>query len=421
MIDLKLLREQPELYKEAIRKKRIECDIDAILELDARRRTVISEFEQARSAQKAANNEMAGLPKGSPEFQEKVQEMRALAQKVKELQAQQDKVEADFKAAVLVIPNIPDPSVPVGENDDANVVLSTTGDVNAVSAHAVAHWDIAWFEQLCDLKRGAKVTGAGFPFFIGDMARLVRALLQFFLNENTAAGYTEIMPPLLVNPDSATATGQLPDKEGQMYHVTGDDLYLIPTSEVPTTNFYRNDVFELKQLPLNLTSYSPNFRREAGSYGKDVRGLNRVHQFDKVELVKWVHPDTSAAELDCLVEQAASLLVKLGLPFRNMLMATHDLGPPHAKKIDLEVWAAGQQRWLEVSSCSNFTDYQARRANIRFRDEDGKLQFVHTLNGSGLAVPRVLAAILESNHNADGTVTVPEVLRSGVGKDTIGG
>jgi seryl-tRNA synthetase len=419
MLDLKYFRENFDAIAAGLAKKKFAVDLEAVRVLDVERRQIITAAEDKRARQKAANTEMAQLPKGSPEFLAKVLEMKSLAAEVKELQARQTEVEERFQAAFLAIPNVPHASVPVGRDEADNVVARTGGDPAAVSAHARPHWDLPKFKTWVDLERGTKVTGAGWPFFVGDMARLVRSLLQFFLTENARAGFVEMMPPLAVNPASAMATGQLPDKEGQMYHVGEDDLYLIPTAEVPVTNFYRDEIFELEDLPRYACAYSPCFRREAGSHGKDVRGLNRVHQFDKVEIVKWVHPDHSFEELESLVAHVEGLLTKLGLPFRTLLMCSGDIGFPHAKQYDLEVWAAGQQRWLEVSSCSNFTDFQARRANIRFRGADGRPQVVHTLNGSGLAVPRVLAAILENHVEADGRVRIPEVLRPWFGADCI--
>ncbi len=421
MFDLKYFRENVDLIRERLATKKFSVDLDAVIDLDTRRREQIRRAEELRARQKAANSEMASLPKGSPEFLAKVAEMKSLAAEVKELQARQAEAEEAFDAAFLAIPNIPHESVPVGRGEDENVVHSSWGDIESLPAHAKPHWDLPRFEQWVDLPRGTKVTGAGWPFFVGDMARLVRSLLQFFLDENTKAGFTEIMPPLCVNPASATATGQLPDKEGQMYHAEADDLYLIPTAEVPVTNFLRDEILDPDQLPFYACAYSPCFRREAGSHGKDVRGLNRVHQFDKVEVVKWVHPDQSFEELESLAEHVENLLRKLGLPYRRLLMCTGDIGFPHAKQYDFEVWAAGQQRWLEVSSCSNFTDFQARRANIRFRGSDGKPRVVHTLNGSALAIPRVLAAILENNANEDGSVRIPEVLQPWFGSDLLPG
>ena len=389
------------MVKAKIALKKFDCDIDAILAFDAERRQAVTEFETARAQQNAASKAMAELPKGSPEFKEKVAEMKAVSAKVKELQAVSDEMEKKWKQMLLSIPNIPDDSVPVGKSDKDNVTVYTWGDIDSIK-NAKPHWDLYFFEELLDFQRGVKVTGAGFPFYVGDMARLVRSLISLFLEEARANGYRELMCPLMVNAASATATGQLPDKEGQMYHDAQDDFYMIPTAEVPVTNFYRDEIFEESQLPVYACGYTPCFRREAGSWGKDVRGLNRLHQFDKVELVKWTHPDRGMEELELLRKDAEGILQKLNLPYR-------------------EVWAAGQQRWLEVSSCSCFTDFQARRANIRFRPADGgKPRNVYTLNGSGLAVPRVLAAILENNIQEDGSVKIPEVLKKWYGGDKIG-
>ncbi|MDX2110476.1 MAG: serine--tRNA ligase [Verrucomicrobiota bacterium] len=422
MIDIKLLRESPELVRTAIAKKKFkDIDIDAVLALDTERRTVIAEAEVLRASQNAANSDMAKMPKGSPEFIEKVKEMKTLSGQVKELQAKQTEIEEKFQAAFLTIPNLPHESVPVGRTEEENIVFSTWGDPASASPAAKPHWELPFFANSVDLARGVKVTGAGFPFYVGDVARLVRSLLQFFLDEDSAAGYTEVMPPIMVNAASATATGQLPDKEGQMYFSPVDGFYMIPTAEVPVTNLYRDEIIDHKALPLKHCAYTPCFRREAGSWGSHVRGLNRLHQFDKVEIVKWTHPDTSFDELESLRGDAERLLQKLELPYRTLLMCTGDIGFAHAKQYDLEVFAAGQKRWLEVSSCSCFTDFQARRANTRFRDADGKVRFVHTLNGSALAIPRVLAAILENYLQADGRVKIPSVLVSRMGKEYIGG
>lgn len=417
MLDPKLLRESPETVRAAIAKKHLDADLDAVLALDAAWRTQLTEVEALRSKQKAANNEMAALKKGSPEFIAKVQEMKTVSAEAKAREEGLKSLEEKWHAAMLSLPNIPHASVPEGKTPEQNLVHATHGSVEAVSAHAIPHWEIGGFSNLIDFGRGAKVTGAGFPFFIGDGARLVRALLQFFLDEDGKAGYTEVSPPIFVNAASATATGQLPDKEGQMYE-TADKLYAVPTAEVPLTNFFRDEIVEESALPICRCAYTPCFRREAGSYGKDVRGLNRLHQFDKVELLKWVHPSSSYDELEKLRADAERLLQKLELPYRVLLMCGGDLGFSQSKKYDLEVWAAGQKRWLEVSSCSNFEAFQARRAQIRFRNsETGKPELVHTLNGSGLAVPRVLAALLENNLQPDGRVKIPAVLVPYFGKE----
>jgi seryl-tRNA synthetase len=415
MLDAKLLRESPDLVRAAIAKKHLTVDLDGVLAADAAWRAQLQEVEQLRATQKAANTAMAALPKGSPEFQAKLAEMKAVAAQVKEKDGGLKVAEERVKEAMLTLPNLPHATVPEGRTPEENVTFSTHGDPAAASPHATPHWDIPGFAKLFDFERGAKVTGAGFPFFIGEGARLVRALINFFLEEDARAGYVEVAPPIFVNAASATATGQLPDKEGQMYE-TRDPLYAVPTAEVPLTNFFRDEILDEAVLPVKRCAYTPCFRREAGSYGKDVRGLNRLHQFDKVELLKWVHPATSYPELDALRLDVEALLQKLGLPYRVLLMCGGDLGFAQSKKYDLEVWAAGQKRWLEVSSCSNFEAFQARRAQIRFRPKDGKAELVHTLNGSGLAVPRVLAALLENNLEADGRVRIPAALVPHFGK-----
>lgn len=417
MLDAKLLRESPDLVRAAIAKKHLAVDLDAVLAIDAAWRAQLQEVESLRAAQKHANAAMAALPKGSPEFLAKLAEMKAVSAQVKERDASLKPMEETFRQAMLSLPNLPHATVPDGRTPEDNVVFATQGDPAAVGPSALPHWEIAGFDRLFDFARGAKVTGAGFPYYIGDGARIVRALVRFFLEENAQAGYVEVNPPIFVNAASATATGQLPDKEGQMYE-TIDALYAVPTAEVPLTNFFRDEILDEAALPVYRCAYTPCFRREAGSYGKDVRGLNRLHQFDKVELLKWVHPATSYDELEKLRGDAERLLQKLELPYRVLLMCGGDLGFAQAKKYDLEVWSAGQKRWLEVSSCSNFEAFQARRAQIRFRSkESGKPELVHTINGSGLAVPRVLAALLENNLTEDRRVKIPAALVPYFGKE----
>jgi seryl-tRNA synthetase len=418
MLDTKIIRENPELVRAAIAKKHINVDLAPVILADAAWRAKLQEVETLRSKQKAANNDMSLLPKGSPEFKTKVLEMKEVSAQVKELEASLKQTEEVLREHMLSIPNIPHSSVPEGASPEQNVVYATHGDIAAVSPHAVAHYDVPGFDRLFDFNRGSKVTGAGFPFYVGDAARLVRALLSFFLDEDAKAGYIEVNPPIFVNAASATATGQLPDKEGQMYETTPDRLFAVPTAEVPLTNFFRDEIVDEAELPIKRCAYTPCFRREAGSHGKDVRGLNRLHQFDKVELLKWVHPSSSYDELDKLRLDAENLLKKLELPYRVLLMCGGDLGFSQSKKYDLEVWAGGQKRWLEVSSCSNFESFQARRAQIRFRSkETGRPELVHTLNGSGLAVPRVLAAIIENNLQEDGRVKIPKALVPYFGKE----
>ncbi|MDR1255823.1 MAG: serine--tRNA ligase [Puniceicoccales bacterium] len=411
MLDLKFLRENVDSVKAGVAKKKFKVDIDVFLALDGKRRQAISDYERLRAEQKQASDKVAALDKSSAEFAENIKALKQLSAKVRELELGVNGLEVAWNEAYLAIPNMPHESVPIGKNEGDNVELLISGDTNSVSPHAVPHYHIPWFSQAIDFSRGAKVSGAGFPFYIGSMSRLVRALVEFFLDEARGNGYTELSTPILVNAASATATGNLPDKESQMYRDDQDGLYCIPTAEVPVTNFFRGEILNEGDLPLCRCAYTPCFRREAGSWGKDVRGLNRLHQFDKVELVKWCHPDRSFEELEKLRADAEGILKKLQLPYRVLLICTGDIGFSHSKQYDLEVWAGGQKRWLEVSSCSNFTDFQARRGDIKFRRKsDGKTQHVHTLNGSGLAVPRVLAAILENNLQGDGKVKIPEIL-----------
>jgi seryl-tRNA synthetase len=418
MLDAKLLRESPDLVRAAIAKKHLDVNLDEILVIDTAWRAQLREVESLRAIQKTANSAMAALPKGSPEFLAKLAEMKTVSQQARDRDVQLKDLEEKFRHAMLSLPNLPHVSVPEGRTAEENVVLALHGAHDAARPNALPHWEIPGFEKLFDFGRGAKVAGAGFPFYVGEGARIVRALLHFFLDENGKAGYVEVNPPIFVNAASATATGQLPDKEGQMYETTPDHLFAVPTAEVPLTNFFRDEIVEESVLPIYRCAYTPCFRREAGSYGKDVRGLNRLHQFDKVELLKWVHPATSYDELDKLLADAERLLQKLDLPYRVLLMCGGELGFAQSKKYDLEVWSAGQKRWLEVSSCSNFEAFQARRAQIRFRSkESGKPELVHTINGSGLAVPRVLAALLENNLEPDGRVRLPAALVPYFGKE----
>jgi seryl-tRNA synthetase len=330
-------------------------------------------------------------------------------------------VETRLHRALLEIPNLPHPSVPVGRTPEENVPVFAWGVPPVFDFSPLPHWDLLARHGMVDFERGAKVTGAGFPFYVGNGARLQRALINFFLDlAVTEGGYTELQPPILVNADSATGTGQLPDKEDLMYEVARDGLYAIPTAEVPVTNFFRDEVLREADLPVKFCAYTPCFRREAGSYGKDVRGLNRLHQFDKVELVQFVHPEHSYEALETLREDAERALQRLELPYRRLLMCTGDMGFTQTKKYDLEVWSEGQGRWLEVSSISNFEAFQARRANIRFRPQDQqKLDFVHTLNGSGLALPRIVAALLENNQQDDGSIRIPAALQPYTGFEVI--
>ena len=420
MLDIKFFRENLDAVKANTAARGFTADWPKIEALETERRRLIAATESLRAQQNATNAETAKMDKKSEEFKAKIAGMKKLSEEVKALQTQLTQVETDFHKLFLTIPNMTHPSVPAGKTPEDNVEASTWGKVRYSLPHLKPHYEIPWFSKYVDFERGTKIAGAGFPVFIGPMAELVYALLNYYLEENRRAGFIQVHPPIVVNAASATAVGQLPDKEGQMYHCTVDDFYLVPTAETCVTNLYRDEILEESALPIKHCAYTPCFRREAGSYGKDVRGLNRLHQFDKVELLKWAHPDHSFEELETLRADAERLLQKLGLGYRVLSMCTGDLGFTQAKKYDLEVWSAGQQRWLEVSSISCFTDFQARRANTRYRTKDGKTAFVHTLNGSGLAFPRVLAALLENNLQPDGRVRVPEALRKWFEAEYIG-
>jgi seryl-tRNA synthetase len=340
-----------------------------------------------------------------------ISEMDSVKDRIQAIDNELREVEAKLNSLLLTVPNIPHPSVPPGKTPADNKETFRWGELSPSDFQLKPHWELTDKCGIIDFTRGAKVAGAGFPFYVGKGAILERALINFFLDQARDHGYTEIAPPIVVNEDSARGTGQIPDKEDLMYVVERDQLFMIPTAEVPVTNYHRDEILSEKDLPIKFAGYTPCFRREAGSYGKDVRGLNRLHQFDKVELVKFVHPGTSYEELDSLRDDAERLLQLLGIPYRRLLMCTGDMGFTQTKKYDLEVWAGGQQKWLEVSSCSNFESFQARRMNLRFKPESGgKPEFVHTLNGSGLALPRVVAALLENNQTPEGKITVPRVL-----------
>lgn len=429
MLDIKFIREHTDEVKNGVAKKGEDPSrVDEALALDEQRRHLLQQAEQLKAKKNASAAEIAKKKsKGEDtrlsdgQVSDVFEAMRKVSDEIKSLDESLATVEAKLRNALLAIPNIPHASVPVGKTPAENQVIATWGEGPTIDFPPKPHWELVEKLGIIDFPRGVKITGAGFPVYIGKGAKLERALINFFLDEAEAAGYTELLPPLVVNAASATGTGQLPDKEDQMYVATKDEFYLIPTAEVPVTNFYRDEILNEKQLPIKFCAYTPCFRREAGSYGKDVRGLNRVHQFDKVELVKFVHPSTSYDELESLRADAERLLQKLGLHYRVLLMCSGDLGFTQTKKYDLEVWSLGQQKWLEVSSCSNFESYQARRMNIRFKAAaGGKPEIVHTLNGSGLALPRIVAAIIENYQTPEGKVLVPKALHKYTGFEVIG-
>ncbi len=421
MLDMKFIRDHPDLVKEGIRKKGLTDQVDEVLALDARRREILQKGEALKNRRNVVSEEIGKLKRAGQDAAASIGEMESVKTTIKELDDELKGVEASLNVLLLAIPNVPHPSVPEGRTPAENQPVATWGEAPVIDFKPKPHWELADKAGIIDFERGVKITGAGFPVYHGQGAKLQRALINFFLDEAAARGYTEVQPPLAVNASSATGTGQLPDKEDLMYVIDRDELYLVPTAEVPVTNIHRNEILQESRLPIKYCAYTPCFRREAGSYGKDVRGLNRLHQFDKVELVKFVHPGVSYNELESLREDAEQLLRKLGLRYRVLLMCTGDMGFTQAKKYDLEVWSIGQERWLEVSSISNFESFQARRMNIRFRPRgDGKPEFVHTLNGSGLALPRVVAALLEHYQTPEGKVVIPKVLHNYTGFELIG-
>jgi seryl-tRNA synthetase len=421
MLDIRFLRDHTALARSGVLAKGEDpARIDEALSLDEKRRQLLQHAESLKSKKNQVSNEVARRKSKGEDAAALITEMRAVADEIKGLDEQIKTVEDELRAVILQIPNIPHSSVPPGRTPADNVPVATHGEPPVIDFPAKPHWELIEKLQIIDFPRGTKITGAGFPVYVGKGAKLERALINFFLDEAAAAGYTELMPPLMVNAASATGTGQLPDKEDQMYVVERDGYYLVPTAEVPVTNLLRDEILREDQLPLKFCAYTPCFRREAGSYGKDVRGLNRVHQFNKVELVRLVHPSTSYDALEELRADAESLLQKLGLHYRVLHMCAGDLGFTQTKKYDLEVWSVGQQKWLEVSSVSNFEAYQARRMNIRFRPADGKPEIVHTLNGSALALPRVVAALLENYQTPEGKVVVPRALHRYTGFEVIG-
>jgi seryl-tRNA synthetase len=428
-VGLQRLREDADTVRQgAIDKGEDPSIVDRALELDGRRRRLLGDTDALKAERNAASKRIGEAIKGGakpdgPEVAELKAASVAAGARIDELDASLAETQSDLDDLLLRIPNPPDPDIPVG-GEEANVTVRMWGEQLAVDAGGWSrrpHWDIAADLDIIDNPRGAKIAGSGFPVYKGAGSALQRALINWFLDVHTREnGMTEVWPPAVVNTASATGTGQIPDKEDQMYVVTRDDLYLVPTAEVPVTNLHRDEIIEADQLPIRYAAYTPCFRREAGAAGKDTRGILRVHQFDKVEMVFFEKPEDSNEALEWLTERAEILLQRLGLAYRVLLMATREMGFVQAKKYDLEVWSPGVEKWLEVSSCSNFRDYQARRMAIRWRPEPGaKPELVHTLNGSGLALARVVAAILETYQRPDGSVEVPEVLRTYLGRDAI--
>ena len=413
MLQVTYLRQHTQLAKDKLAIKHFSnVDlVDQVIAMDDQRKRLQASFDELQSKVNAASKEIGNhMAKGEKEQAETLkQNVGAWKLALEPLKIEMAEVELALQNLVVQLPNLPHDSVPKGKTPEENEVVKEAGSTPLLPAGAMAHWDLIKKYNLVDFETGAKITGSGFPLYIGKGAKFQRALTQYFLDFNTAAGYTEYIPPYMVNSASAFATGQLPDKEGQMYHATEDDFYLIPTAEVPVTNVYRDTILKDTDLPIKMTAYSPCFRREAGSFGKEVRGLNRVHQFEKVEIIQIVHPDKSDETLNEMVAHVENLLISLGLQYRILRLCGGDMGFAAAITYDFEVYSAAQEKWLEVSSVSNFNNYQTYRMKCRFKDQEGKTQFAHSLNGSSLALPRIYAAIVE-NYQTETGINLPEVL-----------
>ena len=413
MIDIKKLREEFDATAAALARRGVEkATLAKARDLDEKRRALISETETLKSKRNAASKEIGKIAKEGGDVAAAKEEMRKVGDRIAEIDRELAEIEKSLRETLLMIPNIPAPEIPTGADSSANICVKTVGEWKDPDFPILDHIAVGEKLGIFDFPRGVKLTGTGFPIILGQGAKLQRALIQYMLDLHCQEqGYTEMLPPFVVNSESMTGTGQLPKFAEDLYHCQIDDFWLIPTAEVPVTNFYRDDILSAKDLPIKLTAYTPCFRREAGSAGKMTRGMLRVHQFDKVEMVNFVHPDTSFDQLEILVTEAEDVLKGLGLHYRILQLCSGDMGFSAAKCYDLELWAPAEKQWLEVSSCSCFTDYQARRLNCRFKDADGKTKLCHTLNGSGVALPRLMVALLEQHQNADGSVTIPEALR----------
>jgi seryl-tRNA synthetase len=412
MLDINIIRNDIEKVKQAIVNKNETTSLDSFQELDSKRKTLLMECDELRNKRNITSKKISELRSKKDDASELIQEMKGVSDKIKQLEAETKTLSDDLDSLLIRIPNIPADDVPVGKDPTSNIIVKSWGEKKAFSFTPLPHWELGKELDILDFERAAKISGAGFTLYKGAGARLERALYNFMLDLHTQEhGYIEVLPPYLVNRTSMTGTGQLPKLEEDMYRLPDDDLFLIPTAEVPITNIHANEILSNRDLPILYAAYTPCFRREAGSYGKDTRGMIRVHQFNKVELVKFVLPETSYDELESLLSVSEKVLQLLGLQYRVAKLCTGDLSFAAAKCYDIEVWSPGVNKFLEVSSCSNFEDFQARRSNIRFRDDEGNIRFVHTLNGSGVALPRTMIAIIETYQREDGTVEIPEVLK----------
>lgn len=420
MLDIRFIRENVAVVREALQKRNSQLSFSEFLAFEGERRDMMKKSEDLKSRRNTVSEEIGRLKRDNKDASAFLDEMRDVSDRIKELDESIRILDEKINSFILIIPNIPHSSVPAGKDETENVVARRWGEPREFDFPPLNHWDIAETLNIIDFDRASKIAGARFSLMRGYGARLERSLMNFMLDLNTSKGYTEVFPPILVNRESMTGTGQLPKFEAELFRIADPELYLIPTAEVPVTNIHRNEILKETDLPMYYTAYTPCFRREAGSYGKDTRGLIRQHQFNKVELVKFVKPEDSYNELERLTNDAEDILQKLGLPYRVVALCTGDIGFSAAKTYDLEVWLPGQQRYREISSCSNFEDFQARRANIRFKREGRKgTEFVHTLNGSGLAIGRTVVALLENYQQKDGSVVIPEALRSYMGTDLI--
>lgn len=416
MLDMKFIRANPDLIRETLRKKRVEVDLDRILGLDEERRAILMRVEALKARRNSVSEQVGKLKKAGLDATAVIEEMRLAGDEIKALDEQLRGVEEELNGLLLIVPNVPDPDAPVGEDESGNIEIRRWGTAREFDFEPKAHWDVGTALGILDFDRAGKITGARFTVQKGAAARLSRALISFMLDFHvTRHGYTEISPPLMVNRASMTGSGQFPKFREDVFALTPQEYFLIPTAEVPLVNLHRDDILKAEELPINYVAYTPCFRSEAGAAGRDTRGLIRQHQFDKVEMVMFARPEESTAALDRIVRQAEEVLEALGIPYRVLYMCTGDMGFTQAKKFDLEIWMPSYGRYVEISSASNCGDFQGRRANIRFRNESGKLEFVHTLNASGVAVGRTLAAILENFQEADGSVTIPEALRPYLG------
>lgn len=422
MLQVAYIREHKEevIQKLAVKNFDAKDIIEELISLDEKRRKTQAEHDDTLAESNKLSKEIGMLYKSGnvDEANAKKAETADLKEKSKQLNQVLSDTQDALQDKLVQIPNIPHESVPAGNSEEDNKIVSQEGDIPDLGDHAKPHWELVAEKNIIDFELGVKITGAGFPVYRGKGARLQRALINYFLDKNIEAGYEEVMPPHMVNEASGFGTGQLPDKEGQMYHATEDNLYLIPTAEVPVTNIFRDVIVKKEDLPIKCTAYTPCFRREAGSYGKDVRGLNRLHQFDKVEIVQIQHPDESYKTLDTMVEHVAGILRELGLPFRILQLCGGDISFTSSLTYDFEVYSTAQDKWLEVSSVSNFESYQSNRLKLRFRDENKKTRLCHSLNGSSLALPRIMAALIENYQDADG-INIPEVLVPYCGFDKI--